>query len=310
MSDDHKIIIGDNLAIMRQMQYESVDLVMCSPPYEDARTYNLDFSLKGDKWVQWCLPRILECLRVSKGLVAWVVEGRTRKYRYSNAPAQLAVAAEAAGAIPRKPPIYHRSGIPGSGGPDWLRNDYEFVLCWTREAKRLAWSDNTAMGHSPKFPAGGPPTHRLADGTRVRGQRCSDQRPDGRLKPRVYVPPERANPGNVIDCGAVGGRNMGSALCHENEAPYPESLAEFFIRSFCPPGGVVLDPFGGSGTTMAAAIKCGRKSISIDIRKSEGKLMQRRRDEAIAKYITRAEADGRTQANTNKREVFLERRKA
>jgi hypothetical protein len=253
-----------------------VDLVFTSPPYEDARTYGIDFKAKSDEWVSWCVPRVMECLRVCKGFTGWVVEGRTQGYRYSNAPMRLAVAVEKAGGVPRKPPVYNRVGIPGSGGPDWLRNDYEFVLAWTREAGRLPWSDNTAMGHPPKFPAGGPPTHRRADGTRVVGQRCSDRRPCGTLKPRVYVPPERANPGNVIDCGAVGGRNMGSELCHENEAPFPESLAEFFIASFCPPGGTVLDPHGGSGTVAAVAKRLGRNSISIDVRASQTELQRRR----------------------------------
>jgi hypothetical protein len=34
----------------------------------------------------------------------------------------------------RKPPIFQRVGIPGSGGPDWLRNDYEFVVCGVASA--------------------------------------------------------------------------------------------------------------------------------------------------------------------------------
>lgn len=62
---------------------------------------------------------------------------------------------------------------------------------------------------------------------------------------------------------------MGSKLAHENEAPYPERLAEFFIRSFCPPGGIVLDPFCGSGTTLAVARRLGRQGIGIDIRQSQ-----------------------------------------
>ena len=273
---EHKLITGDCLEVMRGMEANSVDLVFTSPPYEDARTYGIDFKAKHDEWVAWCLPRVMESLRVCKGLVGWVVEGRTRNYRYSNAPMRLAVAVENAGGVPRKPPIYNRVGIPGSGGPDWLRNDYEFVLAWTREAGRLPWSDNVAMGHAPKFPPGGPPTHRRADGTRAVGQRCSDRRPCGTLKPRVYKPPTKANPGNVIDCGAVGGRNMGNEICHENEAPFPESLAEFFIRSFCPEGGTVLDPHGGSGTVAAVAKRLGRNSISIDIRESQTELQRRR----------------------------------
>ncbi len=73
---------------------------------------------------------------------------------------------------------------------------------------------------------------------------------------------------------------MGSKLAHENEAPFPESLAEFFIRSFCPKGGIVLDPFSGSGTTCAVAEKTGRKWIGIDVRESQTQLTTKRIQEA------------------------------
>jgi DNA modification methylase len=69
---------------------------------------------------------------------------------------------------------------------------------------------------------------------------------------------------------------MGSRLCHLNEAPFPERLAEFFVRSFCKPGGTVLDPFCGSGTTLAVARRHGRNAIGIDIRKSQIALTRKR----------------------------------
>jgi site-specific DNA-methyltransferase (adenine-specific)/site-specific DNA-methyltransferase (cytosine-N4-specific) len=94
-----------------------------------------------------------------------------------------------------------------------------------------------------------------------------------------YNPPKKANPGNVIHC-IVGGGHLGSKLAHENEAPFPESLAEFFVRSFCPPGGIVLDPFSGSGTTVAVAERCGRNGIGIDIRESQIELAGRRLKES------------------------------
>ena len=37
------------------------------------------------------------------------------------------------------------------------------------------------------------------------------------------------------------------------------------IRAFCPEGGMVLDPFCGSGSTVAAALACGRRGVGIDI---------------------------------------------
>lgn len=267
------LICGDCLEVMRGMLDDSVDLVFCSPPYEAARSYGIGFSLKGQAYVDWCVERYLECLRVSCGLVAWVIEGRTQKFRYSASPILLMADLHRRGVKLRKPPIYRRDGIPGSGGPDWLKNFYEFIVC--ASDGRLPWSDNTAMGHPPKFPPGGRPSHQSRDG-RVNRPRLLERRPDGSRQIREYKPPEKANPGNIIDCGPGGGSHMGSELAHENEAPFPLQLAEFFIRSFCRPGGIVLDPFSGSGTTGDAALRTGRNYIGIDVRESQIDLTRRR----------------------------------
>lgn len=47
-------------------------------------------------------------------------------------------------------------------------------------------------------------------------------------------------------------------------APYPEDLCRLPILATSPLGGVVLDPFCGTGTTMLVAQRLGRKSIGID----------------------------------------------
>ncbi len=48
-------------------------------------------------------------------------------------------------------------------------------------------------------------------------------------------------------------------------APYPVDLCRIPILATCPEGGVVLDPFCGTGTTLLAALNLGRKSVGIDI---------------------------------------------
>lgn len=58
---------------------------------------------------------------------------------------------------------------------------------------------------------------------------------------------------------------MGSKLASQSQAPFPESLASRFVLSFCPPGGVVCDPFSGSATTGAVAVMSARKYIGCDI---------------------------------------------
>ncbi len=48
-------------------------------------------------------------------------------------------------------------------------------------------------------------------------------------------------------------------------APYPDELVSRCLEIGCPPHGTVLDPFVGSGTTMAVATATGRAAIGIDI---------------------------------------------
>lgn len=48
-------------------------------------------------------------------------------------------------------------------------------------------------------------------------------------------------------------------------ATFPEDLIKPCILAGCPEGGIVLDPFGGSGTTAVVSRSLGRKSIYIDL---------------------------------------------
>lgn len=268
----YMLIQGD--ATKLPLADKSVDLVCGSPPYEAQRLYaELMFRLRGQAWVDWMVQVIRECLRVSRGLVAMVLEGFTRNYRWSATPALLMADLHRAGIHLRKPPVFHRVGIPGSGGPDFLRNDWEFVICATNGG-RLPWSCNTAMGQPPKWAPGGPLTHQLKNGRKV-ARLHTKTMVDGTRKQQGYCPPKIANPGNVLRL-KVGGGLMGHKLATKNEACYPESLPNFFIRSFCPPNGTVFDPFCGSGTTIAAALKAGRNGIGMDIRESQLRLSARR----------------------------------
>lgn len=300
---------GDCLEVMKQLPKQSVDLVVGSPPYEDVRKYGeLDFKLVGEEWVAWMVKVVQASLRISRGLVALVVgHGKNGVQNWSAVPALLMADLKRSGVCLRNPLIYKRNGIMGSGGADWFRADYEWIICATNGG-RLPWSDNVACGHPPKCPPGGKPSHRNKDGTRVsdkdrerlkklmKEEGISQREAARRLKLTMrhtsntgdgdtvtevtYVAPEKSNPGNVIDCGAVGGGHLGSNISHENDAPYPEKIPDFLIRSCCPPGGIVFDPFMGSGTTIAVAIKTGRKFIGCDLRESQVKLTKRRINQA------------------------------
>jgi len=57
----------------------------------------------------------------------------------------------------------------------------------------------------------------------------------------------------------------GASLRDGHPAPYPVELADRLIRMYSFAGDIVVDPFGGTGSTAAAAIRAGRNSVLVDI---------------------------------------------
>lgn len=82
----------------------------------------------------------------------------------------------------------------------------------------------------------------------------------------------------IYECRVCGAHTIGKTGCEhdgkmmENNMPAirthptvkPASLMEWLVKLVCPPGGLVLDPFAGTGTMAAAARAAGMQSISIE----------------------------------------------
>lgn len=80
------------------------------------------------------------------------------------------------------------------------------------------------------------------------------------------------NPGNVwrIPTAARTGARFG------HFAMMPPGLCERPILATCPPGGVVLDPFAGTGTTAEVANRLGRRAVLIELDPSQIEAIRRR----------------------------------
>ncbi|WP_162834259.1 DNA-methyltransferase [Amycolatopsis circi] len=59
--------------------------------------------------------------------------------------------------------------------------------------------------------------------------------------------------------------NAPASLGVDHYAAFPMEWPRRLITGWCPPGGTVLDPFGGTGTTALVAAMLGRRGLSVDL---------------------------------------------
>jgi hypothetical protein len=199
-----------------------------------------------------------EAVRVCRGYALWVVNGAVRDGRYLPACEGLVWQWHQRGGVCERPVIWHKNSPPNR--KDWFANAWEFILAFRRPDVR-PFFDWQAVAEPPKYTSGGHFRQRTTNGQRRRGSE--------------YPQSKLARPKDVIRV-TVGGGHLGSALAHENEAPFPEKLAAHFVKACCPLGGTVLDPFMGSGTTCKVAVNLGRRAVGIDVRASQVQLASRR----------------------------------
>lgn len=73
-------------------------------------------------------------------------------------------------------------------------------------------------------------------------------------------------------------------------AQFPIALPAWFISAATGPGGSVLDPFMGSGTTLRAAKDLGRKAIGIEINEAYCEIAAKRLSQGALNFNPTQEA--------------------
>lgn len=254
---------GDCLDLMRGMPPACVDLVIGSPPYaEKGERYGGTKPWPTDAWIEWMSDVTAASVSISRNVVIWVVNGAVRNGRYLPACEGLVWRCHQMGITCERPAIWHKNAPPNR--KDWFGNDWEYCLAFRPENSNR-YFDWESVAVPPKYKAGGRFRQRTVNGSR----RLGNEYPKNKL----------ARPRDVLRV-TVGGGHLGSKLAHLNEAPFPTRLIEPFALTCCPIGGLILDPFCGSGTTLAVAERTGRKWIGIDCRESQTDLSARRIAEA------------------------------
>lgn len=241
------LIHGDALEELKKLKSSSIDLCMTSPPYFGKMSrYGTKKKMTEKEWSAWMYEIVFQCCRVTRGYTIVVCNGPVKNGQYFPACERLLLSCHDAGIKCERPCIWTKNSPPNR--KDWLKNSWEYILAF-RGLKHKSAFNWEEIALPPKFKAGGRFRQRDANGVR----RLGGEYPQGKLARHsdvFFVP--------------VGGGMLGSKLSHLCAAPYPEKLVEPFVKVLTNPGGVVLDPFGGSFTTACVALKLGRSFIGFD----------------------------------------------
>jgi len=264
-----RIIHGDSRDFCATLKEKSVDLIMTSPPFGLVRkkTYgNADSYL----YLDWFRPFAVELKRVLKdngSLVidiggAWMKGQPTRSLYHFKL---LVMLCEEFG--------LHLAQEFYWWNPSKLPTPAEWV---TVRRVRVKDAVNTVWWLSPSpWPK--------ADNRRVL-QPYSDsmksllkngykamKRPSGHdISENFSVNNGAAIPPNLIAIANTESNGAYLRYCHErrikpHDARYPAALPEYFVRMLTDPGGLVLDPFGGSCVTGEVCERLKRKWICVEL---------------------------------------------
>lgn len=252
------VVEGDALSVLRDLPDGCVDAVITDPPYpEISREYG---RWTEAEWFALMNPVVEECRRVLKpsGSAVFILQpnservGRMRTWLWEF----MAKWGREWGMVQdvwwwnhtKQPQAHSRrdTGLMRCSVKScvWLGDakcyrSQESVLWKESDANKAVKLSDRALTYQPC-------------GITMRRGRCA-----AAAKERGGV-----TPFNLLPIPNADSQSSAGASGHS--AGTPLNLARWWTRYICPPGGLLLDPFGGSGTMGLAAMKEGRRAVLVE----------------------------------------------
>jgi site-specific DNA-methyltransferase (adenine-specific) len=273
------IVCGDALAVLREFTADSVDCIVTSPPYWRQRNYRGKRRQVGQEkspedYIARLRDMFAECRRVLKPTgTAWLVIGdKYEDLRQLGLPWRVALALVADGWILRADCIWHKPNAMPSPTKSRPTTDHEYIFFFVKSADYYYHADAIREPHVTFTDAsrmrGGRRHFGVRGGTPENGKNAGSLNlHDGRWDQAFH--PLGRNKRTVWSIPLSKYRGAHFAV-------FPEPLVELCIQAGCPPQGLVLDPFLGSGTTAVVARRLGRHFLGIDAAREYCALARRR----------------------------------
>ncbi len=259
------LICCDAVEGMRAMPPASVPLTVTSPPYDDLRDYG------GHRWdfeKFMLVAHELWRLTMPGGVVFWVVQDTIRNGSESGTSSRQRVYFQRLGFDLHGTIILASKGIRLPQKRRYV-NQFQFAFVLSKGRPRtfnlLIDRPNATAGQRARV------SKRSRDGSRERVMYDHTTQPFG---PR----------GNVWPYTVGGPHTTRDRYASDHPALMHEGMARDLIVSWSRPGDVVLDPFGGAGTTAKMALLGHRRYMSLEAHRPYHDLAVRRLAEAHETY--------------------------
>ncbi len=264
--DAATIVCANSEVHLPRLPSESVDAIVTSPPYFRQRNYDDASQLGREATPGHYVDRLVAILGEARRVLRetgslWLVLGdKFERGRLLGLPWRVALAAQDDGWILRADIIWHKPNAMPSAVKNRPTVDHEYLFLLVKSdayyydadairEPHVTFTSRSRMrgGRGHFFRRGGTPEQGKNGGSSNLHNGRWDQafHPRGRNKRTVWSIPL-------------------SKFRETHFAVFPESLVTTCIQAGSPPGGLILDPFMGSGTTGVVALRLGRRFLGID----------------------------------------------
>lgn len=250
-TDQFSLYHGDALDIVGRLEPASIDCIVTSPPYFGHRDYGVDGQYGLEESPEEYVYQLVKLFSALWRVLAddgtcWLNIGDSYcKKNLLGIPWRVALALQDDGWLLRNDVIWTKPNAIPQSATDRLTGRHEHVFLLTKSPKY--WFDLDSV----RVPYTGDRA--------VSRRRRSGHVNKSNSATAPWIPSDKGrNPGDVW---SIANTPFKDAHC----ATYPIELPKRCILAGCKPGGVVLDPFSGSGTTGRAALETCRKYMGIDL---------------------------------------------
>ena len=296
--DPNEIYVGNNVDVLKTFEDESVDMCITSPPYYNLRDYKNSGQLGAEASVDIFVSNLCkvfdEVHRVLKPTGScWVNIGDTYdKKKLSQVPSRFEIAMSDRGWFLRNEIIWNKPNPQPMSVKDKFWPNHEKIFWFVKKLKGYYFDrapilvPQAEVSLKRMFCSNNLSKRKDIDATEKEGFSLTSKKQDEYFeKMRETVDFDKNfNYQQLIDSGKCPTRPMftvwdissHSKYKGAHFAVYPPELIKVPILTTCPPEGVVLDPFVGSGTTCMVAKVLNRKYVGIDISEEYVKLARDR----------------------------------